>query len=133
MPKKKVLAGGVFNIIHPGHCHFLREARKLGDELLVVVAHDETVLRKGKKPIFPAQARMELVRCISCADRVLLGDPRDMAKVVRREKPDVIAVGYDQDIEEAREVARKAGIKCKVVRIAKASGYSTSSIVGEYL
>jgi FAD synthetase len=131
MQKKKVLAGGVFNIIHPGHCHFLKSAKRLGDELVVVVAHDETVRRKGKRPLFPASVRMDLVGCISCVDRVLMGHASDMAEIVRLEKPDVVAVGYDQDMREAKEIVRRAGIKCEVVRIPKAEEYSTSSIVGE--
>ena len=61
MAQGKVLAGGAFNLIHPGHCHFLSEARKLGSELVVVVAHDRTVERNGKRPLLPAEDRAAMV------------------------------------------------------------------------
>ncbi len=128
---KKVLAGGVFNILHPGHVHFLIKARKLGDELVVVVAHDETVRKRGKKLLFPAADRARLVEALSCVDRAVVGDPGDMSKVVSGEKPDVIAIGYDQDEGEAIMACRNAGLSCRIARIGELKGYSTRGITGE--
>ncbi len=129
--KKRVLVGGVFNIIHPGHRYFLEMAKGLGDELVVVVANDKTVLRDKKKLMFPARVRAGTVESVGAVDRAVVGDELDMTKVIRRERPDVIAVGYDQDEETIRSLVKKSGIKCKVVRLDQLKGYSTKKITGE--
>ncbi len=130
MKDKKVLCGGVFNIIHPGHCYFLESARKLGDELVVVVAHDSTVKRNKKKLLFPSSVRSSLVNALACVDRVVIGDEKDMMKIVRKEKPDVIAIGYDQDMNGVMSALKREGIECEVVRLKELSGYSTRGITG---
>jgi 8-oxo-dGTP diphosphatase len=127
---RKVLAGGAFNLIHPGHLHFLEQAKRLGDELVVVVAHDRTVIKNGKKLLFPAETRAGLVGSVRHVDRVVIGNERDDMKVVVKEKPDVIAVGYDQDLAGMKGRLKKAGMRCRVVRIGKLKGYSTKSITG---
>ena len=57
----RVMASGVFDILHTGHVHYLSEAKKLGDELVVVVATDATVKRRKHMPIIPEKMRLELV------------------------------------------------------------------------
>jgi len=128
--KKKVLAGGAFNIIHPGHRHFLKKAKELGDELVVVVASDKTVLGNKKKLLFPANVRADMVKSLDFVDRAVIGDDLDMMRVVRLERPDIIAIGYDQDDETIRRQIRRTGIKCKVIRLGKLKGYSTKKITG---
>ncbi len=125
--KRKVLAGGAFNILHPGHIHFLQEARKLGDALVVVVASDRTV-KKTKKLLFPARYRAERIGAFSFVDKVVIGDDEDMMKVVLEERPDVIALGYDQDEKGIRRMLDRSGIRCRVVRIEKLKDYSTKRI-----
>ncbi|MFH0956737.1 MAG: adenylyltransferase/cytidyltransferase family protein [Candidatus Aenigmatarchaeota archaeon] len=124
---RKVLAGGVFNVIHPGHCHFLRKARALGDGLVVVVASDRTVKKAGKKA-FPATERAAMVASLSFVSRAVVGDEKDMSIVIGAEKPCVIAVGYDQDMEAVRLAAKRAGVKCRLVRISELPGYSTRGL-----
>ncbi len=126
----KVLAGGTFNIVHPGHLHFLRKASGLGDRLVVVVANDRTVLRNGKRLLFPARIRADMVGSLDFVDKAVIGDGHDMMKVVRRERPRTIALGYDQDIDSIRGQLRHAGISCRVVRLGKLKGYSTKKITG---
>ncbi|MBN2330920.1 MAG: NUDIX domain-containing protein [Candidatus Aenigmarchaeota archaeon] len=127
---KKVLAGGAFNLVHPGHIHFLERARELGDELVVVVASDKTVLKAGKQLLFPAGIRARMVGSIGFVSKAVIGDERDMLKVVRAERPDVIAMGYDQDVRGMKAQLNSAGITCKVVRVGKLKGYSTKRITG---
>ena len=69
---KKVLVGGVFNIIHPGHMHFLKKAKEFGDFLIVVIARDETV--KDKKEILPLplNERKKIVDLQSNSQRLLV-------------------------------------------------------------
>jgi len=126
----RVLAGGVFNIIHPGHVHFLEKAKKLGDELVVVVASDRTALKSNKKLIFPADIRAKMVRNLKFVDKVVIGDESDMMKVVKEEEPEVIALGYDQSEEEITKMLRDAGISPMIVKIGELKGYSTKKITG---
>lgn len=100
--KKRVLAAGVFDLVHMGHVLFLRAAKKAGGqraELVVVVARDNTVKRlKGSLPILPEKTRRDLVEALKPVDKAVLGSSGfEVPKIIRRYKPDVIAVGYDQD------------------------------------
>ena len=126
----RVLAGGTFNIVHAGHLHFLKQAKELGDELVVVVASDKTVKRNKKSLLFPAAVRAGMVESLEPVDRVVIGDDADMMRVVRLVRPDVIALGYDQDREDVMRQLRDAGITCRVVRLGKLKGYSTKRITG---
>ncbi|NPA47804.1 MAG: FAD synthase [Thermococci archaeon] len=117
----RVLVGGVFDILHVGHVHFLEQAKKLGDELVVIVANDETVMRdKGHRPINPAEDRAELLRALRVVDEVHIGEPGGISfDLVRRIAPDVIALGPDQRIQEERlkMLLRENGINAEVMRI----------------
>ncbi|OFV67411.1 MAG: FAD synthase [Candidatus Syntrophoarchaeum caldarius] len=114
----KVLATGTFDILHPGHLLYLSEAKKLGDELYVIVARDVNVLHKPK-PILPEEQRLEMVRSLRIVDHAVLGDREDKWKPVREIKPDIIAIGYDQhfDIKELEMELFREGLDLKVVRI----------------
>ncbi len=119
----RVMASGVFDILHTGHVHYLSEAKKLGDELVVVVAADATVKRRKHTPIIPEKMRLELVNSLKPVDRAVLGKSGDKYKVVEEIRPDVIAIGYDQPFNEKvlEEDLGKRGLEVKVVRM---SGYS---------
>lgn len=117
---KVVLTGGVFDIVHVGHLATLREAKRLGDLLVVVVARDRTVERmKGRKPINSERDRLEVISALKPVDLAILGDEKDLYQTVRRVKPDVIALGYDQkhDEEEMRKKLEELGIDAEVVRL----------------
>jgi FAD synthetase len=131
MPTQKktqttVLASGVFDLLHLGHVRFLQEAKKQGGEnakLVVVIARDSTVEKtKGKKPIMPEEQRCALVESLKVVDQAVLGfENLEIAEVVQKIKPDIIALGYDQQ-EMALEVQNyvaKNKSKVKVVRIGK--------------
>jgi FAD synthetase len=119
----RVMASGVFDILHTGHVHYLSEAKKLGDELVVVVATDATVRRRKHEPITPEKMRLELVNSLKPVDRAVLGHHGDMFEVVAEIKPDIIAIGYDQTFDEKaleRELAKR-GMNIKVVRLSRYS------------
>ena len=98
---KVVLAGGVFDIIHPGHIHTLLEASKLGDVLVVVVATDRTAVRmKRRKPLHTQEQRRDLVGALRIVDSAVVGDDKDIFKTVAQIKPQIIALGYDQVHQE---------------------------------
>jgi FAD synthetase len=115
-----VMATGVFDIIHLGHLHYLEESKKLGDELVVVVATDKTVRRRKHEPITPERMRLELVASLKPVDRAVLGkDSGDMYEIVRDIKPDIITIGYDQPFnpDQLQAELKKRGLIAKVVRM----------------
>lgn len=115
----RVMATGVFDLLHPGHLYFLQEARKLGDELVVVVARDQTARRLKHEPYVPEHLRREMVEALKPVDRAVLGSTTDIYETVVRERPQIIALGHDQlwdEQEVERECARR-GVKVKVRRI----------------
>jgi len=126
--RKIVLASGVFDLLHLGHVRFLEEAKKAGGpnaELVVIIGRDSTVeSRKGEKPIMPENQRCALVASLKVVDEAILGYERfDVAKVVEKISPDVVAFGYDQlGMEKTvRDYVKQHGLKIKIVRIGKFS------------
>ena len=124
--KKVVLASGTFDLLHLGHVRFLEEAKKAGGknaELIVIVARDSTVKdRKGKKTIMPEDQRRALVESLKVVDEAILGwEDFSIDKVIEKIKPDVIAVGHDQDgIErEVMKAIKEKKIKIEVAKIGR--------------
>ncbi len=130
-PVKKrtvVLASGVFDLLHLGHVRYLEEAKKAGGrnaELIVIVARDSTVeKRKGSKPVMSENQRRALVESLKVVDEAILGyEEFDIGRVIEKIKPDIIAVGHDQNgMEKAvKDYIREKGLNIKVVRIGKFS------------
>jgi FAD synthetase len=124
--RKIVLASGVFDLLHLGHVRFLEEAKRAGGrnaELVVIIARDGTVeKRKGERPIMPENQRCALVESLKVVDCAILGfKDFDMGKVIEKLKPDVIAVGYDQEGVEGslRKYIEERGLKIRIARIGK--------------
>lgn len=88
---------GTFDLLHPGHLHYLSEAKKLGDYLITIVARDATVERlKWRKPRESEEARVKKLQESGVVDEVLLGAPLDYYAVIKEIKPDILYFGYDQ-------------------------------------
>ncbi len=117
----RVLATGTFEILHPGHLLYLEEAKKLGDELFVVVARDVSVKRRKGTPILPEEQRLKMVSALKVVDKAMLGSEKDMYEPLYSIKPDIVTLGYDQDFneEELEQELRKRGFNSKVIRIKK--------------
>jgi FAD synthetase len=116
----RIMATGVFDIIHLGHLHYLEESKKLGDELVVVVATDNTVRRRKHEPITPEKMRVELVSSLKPVDRAVLGkESGDIFEIVKEVGPDIITIGYDQPFNEKdlEKEMLKRGLKVKIVRM----------------
>ena len=125
-----VLAGGVFDIIHPGHIHTLNAAKKLGDVLVVVVATDNTAVKmKKRRPLHTQDQRQELVNSLSMVDLCLIGQEEDIFKTVNHVKPQIIALGYDQTHQEKfiTEGCKKIKLDAKVARLQSPIPESSSS------
>ena len=117
---KVVLAGGVFDIIHPGHIFALSSAKNLGDVLVVVIARDKTVMRnRGRSPLNNEEQRLELVKSLKLVDAAILGSEGSIFESVMKIKPDMIALGYDQkhDESELEKEAKRHGLSLKFVRL----------------
>ncbi len=95
----KILAFGTFDKFHPGHQNFLEQAKSLGDQLTVVIARDQTVEQvKGRKPKDNEKVRLSTVKKNPVVDRALLGYLKaDKISIIDKVKPDIIALGYDQN------------------------------------
>jgi len=115
---RRVLATGTFEFLHPGHLHFLTEAKKLGDELVVLVARD-SMIRHKPRPVIPERQRLEMVSALKIVDRAVLGSEKDIFEPLYEIRPDIIALGYDQkfDEKELTEQLRMRGFDAEVVRI----------------
>ena len=125
-----VLAGGVFDIIHPGHIYTLNAAKALGDILVVVVATDNTAVKmKKRRPLHSQDQRQELVNSLSMVDLCLIGQEKDIFKTVNHVKPQIIALGYDQAHQEKSiiEGCKKIKLDAKVARLQSPIPESSSS------
>lgn len=116
----RVMAFGTFDILHPGHLHYLNSAKKLGDELIVGVARDSTVEKlKGILPINDERTRLQMVAALKCVDKAVMGNKGVIYNILEEIKPDVIALGYDQHVDTnklKRELALRH-LHSKVVRL----------------
>ncbi len=115
---KKVMASGVFDILHLGHIHYLEESRKQGDFLVVVVASDSTASRNGKKILFSQESRKKMVESLKVVDEAIIGGEGNIFDTISLVKPDVITLGFDQkfDPEVIKKEAGKRGLNPEVYR-----------------
>jgi D-beta-D-heptose 7-phosphate kinase/D-beta-D-heptose 1-phosphate adenosyltransferase len=129
--KTVVFTNGVFDLLHPGHVRYLREARALGDALVVGVNSDRSVrANKGEgRPIAPAAERAEVVAALACVDAVVIFDEDTPHALIAALQPDVLVKGADwaEDAIVGRDIVEARG--GRVVRVPFAQGYSTSAIV----
>jgi|TARA_Y100000294_G_scaffold85914_1_gene80447 cytidyltransferase-like protein len=118
--KKIVLAGGVFDIIHPGHIHTLNAAKALGDVLVVAIATDKTAQKMKKRtPLHNQELRCELVSCLSMVDKAVIGHEDDIFKTVKEIEPNIIVLGYDQIHQEKfiDEGCKRINLNVEIVRL----------------
>ena len=122
----KVMATGTFDLLHPGHIYYLKEAKKLGDTLAVVVATDATVRKLKHEPVNPEEIRLNLIKELKIVDKAYLGHEDDMYEIVEEIKPDIIALGFDQihDENKIKSELKKRKINAKVVRLSEFKGGS---------
>ena len=94
----RVMAVGVFDLLHAGHLHYVEQAKSLGDELIVVVAHDDTVRKQKHEPVTNQELRRRMVEGLKPVDKAIVGNPPNIPifDILDSVKPDVIASGYDQ-------------------------------------
>ena len=129
---KRVLVGGVFDILHPGHIYFLRKARELG-RVYVVLAKDQTVLEsKGRPPVLSENERAEILRELKTVTEVIIGTyPPDFKKILEEVKPDIVFLGPDQSylVPLIEKSLKEAGISAEIKQLDKRlENYSSTRI-----
>ena len=115
-----VLTGGVYDIIHPGHIYTLKKSKKMGDVLIVSIATDKRVKKiKNKKPLNNEKKRASLVSAIRYVDHALVGSKKNIFDIVKKIKPDIITIGYDQkhNMIGLKKLAVENKMKIRVVKL----------------
>lgn len=130
---KTVMIFGTFDILHYGHLHVFKQAKKLGDKLVAVIARDSNVEKiKGTSPFHTEEERKEFLQHIDYIDEAKLGDMSDVYKVIQEVRPAVIALGYDQTVfvEDIEKKCAEFNLDVSIVRLPpfKDKHYKTSQI-----
>jgi D-beta-D-heptose 7-phosphate kinase/D-beta-D-heptose 1-phosphate adenosyltransferase len=130
-----VFTNGVFDLLHPGHVRYLRDARREGDALVVGLNSDRSVrsIKGPARPINPENERAEVLAALSSVDAVVVFDEDDPQRLIDRLRPDILAKGADwpaNGIVGRETVEARGG---RVIRIPLAEGYSTSAIIKKIL
>lgn len=129
--KKIVFTNGCFDLIHKGHIYLLKEAKKLGDVLIVGLNSDSSIKKiKGKgRPILKEKERSFIIDNIKGVDYVVIFNEKTPFKLIKEIKPDILVKGGDYKEEEivGGEFVKKR--KGKVIIIPYLNGFSTSKII----
>jgi D-beta-D-heptose 7-phosphate kinase/D-beta-D-heptose 1-phosphate adenosyltransferase len=129
--KRVVFTNGCFDLLHPGHTQYLKEARTLGDILIVAINSDRSIraLKGQTRPIFPELERAEILAALEMVDYVTIFDDLTPQAVITRMLPQVLAKGGDWGLDQivGRPEVEAAG--GKVVALALNPGFSTSSLI----
>ena len=99
---KRIMAVGVFDLLHAGHLHYLEQAKALGQHLTVVIAHDDTVRIRKHEPVTNHDLRRRMVEGLKPVDDAIIGNPPEVPifDILPIVNPDIIALGYDQEHAE---------------------------------
>jgi rfaE bifunctional protein nucleotidyltransferase chain/domain len=129
--KKIVFTNGCFDLLHRGHLHLLREAKKLGDVLVVAINTDSSVrgLKGTSRPVLSLDERAEFLEALEMVDYVTSFDEAEPCNVIRKLQPDVLVKGGDWSKSQVIGnglVEERGG---KVAIIPYLEGYSTSKII----
>ncbi|MFB3855518.1 MAG: D-glycero-beta-D-manno-heptose 1-phosphate adenylyltransferase [Vicinamibacterales bacterium] len=129
--KVVVFTNGVFDLLHPGHVRYLRDARREGDALIVAVNSDRSVraIKGPSRPLNPEHERAEVVSALEAVDAVVIFDEDDPHDIIEAIQPDVLVKGADwaPDRIIGRDIVEARG--GRVVRIPLAEGFSTTAIL----
>lgn len=129
-----VFTNGVFDVLHPGHARYLRDARAMGDVLIVAINSDRSVRALGKapdRPINPERERAEILDAMAAVDAVVIFDEDTPHAIISALQPDLLVKGADwgKNAVIGRDVVEARG--GRVVRVELARGYSTTAILSK--
>lgn len=129
--KKIVFTNGCFDILHRGHLHMLREAKALGDLLIVAVNSDRSVkqIKGPTRPVISEAGRAELIAALEMVDYVILFDEADPYRLIAAIEPDILAKGgdYGRDTVVGADIVERNGGRVALIHFLK--GFSTTEII----
>ena len=122
----RVMAVGVFDLLHAGHLHYLEQAKSLGNHLTVVVAHDDTVRIRKHEPVTNHDLRRRMVEGLKPVDDAIVGKSPDVSiyDILPKVNPDVIALGYDQEHAEDSIRNRLLELGHESIKVTRVEGLS---------
>ena len=122
----RVMAVGVFDLLHAGHLHYLEQAKSLGNHLTVVVAHDDTVRIRKNEPVTNHDLRRRMVEGLKPVDDAIVGNSPDgsIYDILPKVNPDVIALGYDQEHAEDSIRNRLLELGHESIKVTRVEGLS---------
>ena len=131
--KRIVFTNGCFDILHVGHVRYLKEAKALGDILILGLNSDSSVksLKGSNRPINNESDRAEVLSSLKAIDYVVIFDEKTAENIVGEVKPDIYAKGGDYSIDtlpEAKIVAEHGG---KTVLLQLVDGKSSTNIINK--
>jgi FAD synthetase len=120
--KTRIMVFGTFDVLHKGHLNFFQQARRLAKNpsLIVSIARDANVKRiKGQAPMYNEKHRLRLVKTCPLVDKVVLGGLKNYLTHIVKEKPEIIALGHDQNeyTKGLKVKLKKAGVKTRIIRL----------------
>ena len=118
------MAFGSFDVFHKGHENYLRQAKELGDKLVVIVSRDSNIKKlKKQEPWFSEDKRVKTVSRYDAVDKAILGNEDDLLQVVVDEKPSILCLGFDQKVDDKKlkKELEKRGLKD--FKITRANAY----------
>ena len=120
----KVMAVGVFDLLHAGHLHYLEQAKSLGTHLTVVVAHDDTVRIRKHEPVTNHDLRRRMVEGLKPVDEAIVGNSPNVSifEILTIVNPDVIALGYDQEHAEDSIKQKLAQLGYQNIKVTRVEG-----------
>ena len=122
----RIMAVGVFDLLHAGHLHYLEQAKSLGNHLTVVVAHDDTVRIRKHEPVTNHDLRRRMVEGLKPVDDAIVGNSPDVSiyDILPKVNPDVIALGYDQEHAEDSIRNRLLELGHESIKVTRVEGLS---------
>ncbi len=110
-----VAVSGGFDPLHPGHIRYFREAKKLGDRLVIILNTDDFLMKKKGYVFMPFEERKEIIESIGCISEVIKCIDKDqtVCETLRTLKPDIFAKGGDRTLNNIPEkkICQELGIK----------------------
>lgn len=133
--KRVVFTNGCFDLLHPGHVHYLKQARGLGDALIVALNSDRSVreLKGPLRPILNENERAQVMAALGCVDYVTIFDEPTPREIIETLLPDILVKGGDWGVDRIigrNEVEASGGL---VISLPFLEGYSSSDVIERIL
>lgn len=131
--RRVVQCHGCFDIVHPGHIRHLRQARALGDVLLVTITGDGGIAKGAGRPLIPEELRAENLIALDCVDWVYIDGHATAMEVLQTVQPDIYMKGKEyENNHDPRFAAERAVVERGGGRVVFSSGdvvFSSTALI----